>query len=188
MRSKRGFALSRWLSEPVISDGLFFLASLPFWNCILWPKFFPETPWLAIPKSARNRRMTEYLHSSRKILFEVKRSTKGLRHWEVSDADTRRLKSAGIEYRVIMFDWASGTNNEIIEPFANWVRHSRPAQFPSPRTDASRENVTAAFPNTAGSDAFATHAYAQKRRGTCIQTWAGNAKVPKQSIEHTAKG
>src|SRR6266446_3360114 len=144
-RSKKDFALGRWLAEPPISNGLFFLASLPFWTCILWPEFFPGTPWLAIPKPARAGRIKRYLHSSRKILFEAKRSTKEVQYWEISDADTRRLKSSGIEHRVIMFDWASGSNNEIVDAFARWVRHSRPSQFPSPRSDASRENVSAAF-------------------------------------------
>jgi hypothetical protein len=141
---EKGFQSRRWPAETATSDGLFFLASLTFSNCILWPKFFPETPWLAIPKPIRARRITRYLNSNRKILFEIKKGTK-VRYWEISDSDTRRFKSSGIEHRVIMFDWASGSNNEIIAAFADWVRHSRPPQFPSPRDDASRENVNAAL-------------------------------------------
>jgi len=67
-----------------------------------------------------------------------------VRRWEVSDKETRRFTS-GIEHLIIAINWTTGSNDDIIAALAKWIRHRRPTQFSAPRSDASRENVTAAF-------------------------------------------
>jgi hypothetical protein len=140
---RRDFQSLRWSGDPAISEPLFFLSSLPFANCILWSEYFPKMPWLLIPQPARDERIAHYLESSSRALFELK-ALDQVRPWEVSDPATRRFTSS-IEHLLIAIDWTGGSNNDIAEALANWIRKNRPSRFPPPHDDASRENVNGAF-------------------------------------------
>jgi hypothetical protein len=70
---------------------------------------------------------------------------KDLKKWELSDEETRRFKSSGVELLPMEINWTAGSNDQTIGAFADWIRHNRPKQFPPPRSDASRKNVMAAF-------------------------------------------
>jgi hypothetical protein len=139
------FEVFRWSNNPRITSELFFFSGLPFSHCILGSKFFPDTPWLEIPKSERNAAVERYIEKTRAILFEIT-AYGDVKHWEVSDQYSRRFKtSSGIEHVLIAINWTAGVNDQIIRAFGDWVRHNRPKQFPPPRNDASRRNITAAF-------------------------------------------
>ncbi len=141
------FELSRWSKHPSFTLKLFFFTGLPFSHCMLWPKFFPKTPWLEIPISERGAAVRRYIERTSATLFEIKdyEEVKEWKEWEVSNEETRRWKASGIEYLPIAINWTAGSNDQIIAAFADWIRHNRPTGFPAPRSDASRENVTAAF-------------------------------------------
>jgi hypothetical protein len=49
-------ALSSHTTE--VSERLTNMDFIPFWRCILWPEYFPNTPWLAIRHSERLRRIS----------------------------------------------------------------------------------------------------------------------------------
>jgi hypothetical protein len=139
--------LSRWSNYPLITPKLFFFTSLPFSHCILWPKFFPGTPWLEILIAERCAAVKRYIERTSATLFEIKgyEEVKEWKEWELSDEKTRRFKTSGFEYLPIAINWTAGSNDQIIAAFANWVRRNRPRQFQDLRSGASRKNVTAAF-------------------------------------------
>jgi hypothetical protein len=141
---RENIKLSRWSRHRLITRKLFFFTGLPFSHCILWLEFFPTKPWLEIPVSERCAAVKGYIERTSATLFEIK-DFEEVKGWEVSNKETRRFKSSGIEHLVIAIDWTVGSNDQIIGGFGDWVRHNRPKQFASPRSDASRENVTAAF-------------------------------------------
>ena len=115
-----------------------------FWNCIFWPDYFPHTAWLDIPPPERTNRIQSYLeeHPAGFLLQINKRDE--LKEWEFPKRG-RRIYSGGDEILIVEVNWAGGGNDDIINAFAEWVRSSRPKQYPPPRNDASRENVTAAL-------------------------------------------
>jgi hypothetical protein len=141
---RREFGLRQCSKHPRITRKLFFISSLPFSHCVFWPTFFPRTPWLKIPPSERRAAVEQYVRRMTATLFEIK-SYDEIREWEVSDKETRRFTSSGIEHLAVAIDWTVGSNDQIIAAFASWIRNNRPEALPSPRSDASRENVAAAF-------------------------------------------
>jgi hypothetical protein len=120
-----------------------FLTAVPFWNCILWRPYFPETPWLRIPGEERRRRVQVYLTDAQKPWLRIIRKD-DLAKWELrmrkglTFVDRKEIVS-------VFIDWAAGNNSEIVSAFGDWVRKSRPEDIPEPRGDASRRNVKAAF-------------------------------------------
>jgi hypothetical protein len=92
----------------------------------------------------RQAAVRKYIKRTRATLFELKGYNE-VRRWEVSDKKARRFTTSGIEHLIIAINWSAGSNDKIIAALANWIRHKRPAQFPPPQGDASRENVAAAF-------------------------------------------
>jgi hypothetical protein len=119
-------------------------AVLPFWNCILWPKFFPNTPWLLIPPEERLRRVQSYVATSPPTPYLEINERDDLREWELPKEGGRTFVGT-VENLIVRINWAVANNEEIISSFATWVRTSRPTRIPDPRGDASRHNVTAAF-------------------------------------------
>ncbi len=123
---------------------LFLFTVLPFWNCIFWPRFFPNTPWLSIPSEERLRRIQSFAaaHLPRNYLEINERDD--LREWELPKKGGRKFVST-TENLIVSIDWAAANNEEIISAIADWVRKSRPTTIREPRGDASRHNITAAF-------------------------------------------
>src|SRR5439155_10991556 len=99
--------LSRWSNHRLITRKLFFFTGLPFSHCILWPKFFPKTPWLEIPISERYTAVTRYIERTSATLFEIKgyEEVKDWKEWEISNEEARRFKTSGIEYLPIAINW-----------------------------------------------------------------------------------
>ena len=117
---------------------------IPFWNCILWPEFFPHTPWLEIPASERTKRIQSHVKKRpQEHLLRINESDQ-LAHYELPRRGGRCFLGTG-ENLILWLNWAEANNKEIVEVFAKWVRESRPKRYPEPRGDASRENVTAAL-------------------------------------------
>lgn len=125
-------------------DALSDFPLIPFWSCIFWPKYFPGTPWLEIPKPARAKRIQRYLKGRlRQPLVRINEWDE-LESYETPKRGGRCILGGG-ENLILWINWAEANNTEIIEAFAEWVRESRPKQYPEPRGDASRENVTATY-------------------------------------------
>jgi hypothetical protein len=123
---------------------LVLFTALPFWNCIFWPKFFPNTPWLCIPPKERLRRIRSFVETLPPARLEIN---------ELDDPTELELPKKGgrmfvdntRENIILSIDWAEANNEQIISAFGKWIRNSRPPDIPEPRGDASRQNVTAAF-------------------------------------------
>jgi hypothetical protein len=109
--------------------------------CVLSHPEFPRTPWLGLPTALRERLVERC--DRRSTLFEILESER-IDVSELSSASHKKYFGT-VEKVAIAIDWSAGTNDDIIEAVASWVRNSRPASFPSPRADSSRENVAAAF-------------------------------------------
>ena len=132
------FSLHR--KNPLIA---YFMCVCP-WEFVFWPEFFPQTPWLTIPRAERDKRIKSCLASrSPEFLLKINEldsidplelPTKGCRHYSY---DFERL--------IVEVNWGSGSNNDIIAAFGKHIRENRPPGNPPPRGDASRQNVIAAF-------------------------------------------
>lgn len=151
-----------------VSRRLALMHFIPFKNCILWPEFFPQTPWLKIPSPMRAARVAQFVkahppgyllqineHDPR-VVFERPAQTVQLRTRRLSKAKALEMKSSksterwrffsgGVEHLLVSVNWSLGNNSEIAARFHEWLNDQRPANYPEPRTDASRENVTAAL-------------------------------------------
>jgi hypothetical protein len=130
------------LSYPKRGEFSLFTA-LPFWNCVLWPRFFPRIPWLCIPPEERLRRVRSYVKANRLWCLTIN---------ELDEPTELELPKRGRrkfidmkENLIVSIDWAAANNDEIVCAFEKWVRNSRPQDIPEPRGDASRQNVRAAF-------------------------------------------
>lgn len=117
---------------------------IPFWNCILWPEFFPDTPWLDIPQGERRKRIERYMVANPSgPIIEINKLDE-LNGWRLPKLGQRSI-SGTVEYLVVAVNWAGGNDSDIAAAFADFLRKSRPKDFPELRGDASRGNVTAAF-------------------------------------------
>lgn len=116
---------------------------IPFWNCIFWPDYFPEKPWLEIPPQKRTQRVQTFVKWQQETLLKINEWDE-LAPYETPKRGGRCIVGGG-ENLILWLNWASANNSEIVDAFASWVRASRPKNYPEPRGDASRENVTAAL-------------------------------------------
>ena len=137
------FAHSATFYGPV-SPELARMGLVAFKNCILWPKYFPETPWLDIPAGERIQRVQKYREfESKGNLLTINECDESYRdRLPMNDA---RFFSGGAELLVVCVNWAAGNNSDIVAAFTDWVGKSRPGEIPEPRGDASRANVDAAY-------------------------------------------
>ena len=144
------FAHSESMFSGPVSEKLADFEIIPYWNCVLWPKFFPHTPWLDIPPYKRIKRAMAYVSSYGREALRVNQWNLipyPIRHPvpEMPLNPGARFISSTVESLLISVDWTAGTNDDIINTFEDWVRKSRPEKFPSPRSDRSRKNVTVAL-------------------------------------------
>ena len=135
----------RKLTKP-ISQKLARMDFVPFKYCILWPEFFPETPWLDIPPNERTQRV----QLCRKLELQSRGSLLTIN--ECEDLDRDKLPARGGrcyintgEVLIVWLDWALGNNSDIVGVLADWVAKSRPKWIKEKRGDGSRANVDAAF-------------------------------------------
>ena len=124
-------------------EALFHFTWIPFWNCIFWPEFFPNKPWVEIPQQERTQRVQTFVNWQQEPLLRIN-EWDDLAPYEIPKRGGRCMIGAG-ENLILWLNWASANNSEIVDAFASWVRASRPKEYPEPRGDASRENVTAAL-------------------------------------------
>ena len=140
------FDSSRAMFGPV-SQELARMDYVAFWNCILWPEYFPQTPWLEIPPERRAERVQSYVATRGSGCAITVNQWQFLQpeRLETPRVPDARFFISRIESVLLSVHWASATNDDIIAEFDTWVRKSRPKWIGSPRNDASRENVTTAF-------------------------------------------
>jgi hypothetical protein len=124
-------------------SNLYFFTIIPFWNCILWPRFFPNTPWLSILPQERTRRVQSYMDANPPKPYLQINELEGLEEWLPKKG--RRMFVDLVEHLILCIDWSVANNSEIISAFAYWVRKSRPPSIREPRGDASRLNVNSRF-------------------------------------------
>ena len=127
-----------------VSPSLVYMDTIPFWNCILWPEFFPETAWMEIARSVRKARVQRYREANapkplvRINKFDVKDG------WRVPTRNGRSI-TGSVGTLVLEVDWAAGNNSDIVAALAPLIGKMRPRTIPEPRGDNSRDNVSAGF-------------------------------------------
>jgi hypothetical protein len=119
------------------------LKLIRFWNCILWPSYFPHTPWLKISPTDRAERIAAYLKTVRPRPAVKINDRRDWSRWQhAKPVPQRHGTKATITIKI---DWAAGNDQEIVKHIADWVRASRPKNIREPRGDGFRENVNAAL-------------------------------------------
>ncbi len=121
------------------SPALIQLDVIPFWNCILWPDFFPGTPWLKIPQSNRALRCRRFLDEHNESILRVHRIDR-LEDWEFITREARCIMGV-VELIPLRIVWAGNNDSDLLASFATLLKKYRPKDFPEPRGDASRANV-----------------------------------------------
>jgi len=124
-------------------EALFHFTWIPFWNCIFWPEFFPNKTWLEIPPQERTRRVQTFVEWQQKPLLKINEWDELAPH-EIPKRGARCMIGTG-ENLILWLNWAVANNREIVDAIASWVHASRPKEYPEPRGDGSRENVTSAL-------------------------------------------
>ncbi len=133
-------------------------------SCILWPRYFPKTPWLQIPPRERAARLAlSKMDQGPGFLLEInehggepaKAKLTTSEFMEIDEADWikgfripppgGRVHLGSVEHLLVSINWAGGNNKDLSAAFADWLRKSRPKEYPEPRGDASRWNVDAAY-------------------------------------------
>ena len=90
-------------------------------------KFGVLDPWLGLPHCLRQQLVNCSLRTA--TVWEVL-EPENVEIFDLSSASQTKY-SGTVEKVAMAIDWSAGTNDDIIEAIACWVRKSRPASFPS---------------------------------------------------------
>lgn len=123
-------------SRHPVSDNLIWLESLHFWNCILWPKYFPGMPWLSIPDKQRRRRIDAWVTANSCKIFR-RHGCEEMQGWPPMTEGSRSFSGNG-EHILGWINWKA-SDNEIANAFKIWVNTNRPLEFPNPHTAKDRQ-------------------------------------------------